>query len=654
MATTMFLATIPPETPHNRIALYGLGGSGKTQIALEYVHQRTIESDSHVFWVQGSGLLKFSEGFRSVAQHVQIPLASAETDEGGLLRSIKSWLEGPNSGNWILVVDNADNDTDFDGNNSAIAKFIPQGTKGTVIFTTRSKLVASRQGCERIEVGKMEEEDAQELFLKRVGSGYSWGEEERGALGMILASVHHLPLAIIGAAAFMIETETSPAAYWAMLQESDEQAKRLLSQQFSDIQREADEPESILGTYFITFNRITQQMPTAARLLRLISCLDRHNIPEELLRQSGLEEIDDPVEFRHAIGKLLGFSLIAIVKCEETIFYELHRLVQLPLQVYLPSKELKQARAAALKVVSRLFPQDESKQRSVGPMYIQHALAVTKDSTGRITEELCFRMGQYFHDKGSYNNAEIQFRRCIALRGKGKVYDTDNEGQRKFMLRGESSRYRAMTNMAARTFQNLRGALKRPLRPNCADTLGYMDGLALVLRDQGKYDESETMHRRTLERREKFLGPDHPDTLASTNNLAIVLQGQGKYDESETMHRRTLEQREKILGPDHPSTLASTNNLANVLQDQGKYDESETMHRRTLELWEKILGPDHPNTLASTNNLANVLQEQGKYDESETMHRRTLERRKKILGPDHPDTLTSTNNLASVLKAQRK
>jgi len=84
--------------------------------------------------VQVSGVLKFSEGFRAIAQHAQIPLASTKTDEKGFLLSVRRWFESPNSGSWILVVDNADNEADFIGNNSPIAEFIPQGINGTLIF----------------------------------------------------------------------------------------------------------------------------------------------------------------------------------------------------------------------------------------------------------------------------------------------------------------------------------------------------------------------------------------------------------------------------------------------------------------------------------------------------------------------------------------
>ncbi|CUS09267.1 unnamed protein product, partial [Tuber aestivum] len=346
----------------------------KTQIALEYVYQRASEIDCDVFWVQGSGVLKFIEGLRDIARHVRIPLASAETEQGQFLASIKRWFEGPDSGDWVLVIDNADNEEDFVGNSGPISKYLPQGQRGTLIFTTRSLQVVSWQDCETIEVGKMEEDEAQALFSKRFCSWNSLGDEEKEVVKRILDSVHHVPLAIVGAAAFMTETRTPPSTYWTIFRGSDEQAKRLLSQPFCDIQREADMTESILATYFVTFNRIAHQIPLAANLLRLIAFLDRQNIPEELLCLCGLVGMDDPIEFRRAVGKLLGFSLVTGVKCENRTFYELHRLVQLSLQLYIPAEELNRWKGTALRLVSGLFPRNWKEQRSTGSTYIPHAL----------------------------------------------------------------------------------------------------------------------------------------------------------------------------------------------------------------------------------------------------------------------------------------
>ena len=394
----------------------------KTQIALEYVHQRASDHNCNIFWVQGSGVSKFSEGFRDIALHAQIPLPSAETNETESLLSVKRWFEGPTSGNWILVIDNADNEADFVIGDSPIAKFLPQPTNGTLIFTTRSQQVASEQGWRSIEVGKMGKEEALELFSKRFRSWDNLNDEEKENVAAILGSVHHLPLAVVGLAAFMAGTATLPSACWAIFQESEEQMKCLLSWPFCEIQREVV-TASVLATHFVTFDQIKQQVPPAAELLRLMAFFNHQNIPEELLTQCGLEGMDHSANFRCAIGKLWRFSLVRIVKCGcgDKTFYDLDRLVQLSLQAYLTTRELNKGRAAALKVISRLFPQSQHEQRYICPAYIPHALAVTENSTDPTAEELGIRVALYLQDMGSYDNAETQFHRCTTLRGVQRV-----------------------------------------------------------------------------------------------------------------------------------------------------------------------------------------------------------------------------------------
>ncbi|CUS13403.1 unnamed protein product [Tuber aestivum] len=181
----------------------------------------------------------------------------------------------------------------------------------------------------------MELEEAIDLYSKRLDSWQSLGGEEKRTVSTILDSMGHVPLAVVGAAAFMAENETLPSVYWSIFQENDKRAKELLSEQFSEIQREADMTESILSTYFVTFDRITEQMPLMVKLLGLLASIDRQNIHKELLTHSGLEGMDDSLKFCRAIGKLLRFSLVTEAKLEGTTFYELHRLVQLSIQTYL-------------------------------------------------------------------------------------------------------------------------------------------------------------------------------------------------------------------------------------------------------------------------------------------------------------------------------
>ncbi|PWW80875.1 TPR-like protein [Tuber magnatum] len=624
---------------HNRVALHGLGGCGKTQIALEYVYQCSSEGHCGVFWVQGSGILKFAEGFKAIAQHVRIPRVSGEKDEEGLLRRARMWLEGPHSGDWILVIDNADNDADFIGNTGPISKFVPQGRKGTVIFTTRSRQVAVRQSCKIIKVGKMEPEEALELFSKRFDSWHSLEDEEKRAAAMILNSMDYLPLAVVGSSAFMTENGTSPTVYWSIFQENDKRARELLLERFSDIQREVD---------------MTENAPSG-KPSRLIAFFGRQNIPKELLIRSGLEGMDDSLKF------------ITEVKCEDTIFYELHRLIQLSIWAYLSMEQANQGRAAALQAISWLFPVYEYKRRNICAAYMSHEQVLTRDSSDTIAEDLVYRMGKHYLEMGSYiavNNL------AVVLRALGKYEESEVvnrhtlEGYEKSLGSDHRNTLRAVNNLALvprdlgryedSEVVNRRAleGYKKSLGSDHPDTLGAINNLAHVLQAQGRYEESEMMNRRALEWCEKVFGLDHPTALMAVNDLARVLREQARYEELERVSRCALEGLEKSLGLGHPATLMAVNNLAKAQQEQGRYGESEVMNRRALEGFEKGFGLDRPATLMTVNNLALVLQEQGRYEESEAVNRRALQGSEKCFGSDHPKTLTAVNNLAVLLREQ--
>ncbi|PUU78419.1 P-loop containing nucleoside triphosphate hydrolase protein [Tuber borchii] len=600
----------------NRIALHGLGGSGKTQIALEYAYRH--KDTRHIFWVHASSFSKFREGYMRIAREAKIPARSAtpEKNQEEMLQDVKLWLESTASRDWILLLDNADNVVDFESNNSEISKFLPQGAKGNIIFTTRSLAVAEREDCNVIEVGKVSDTEARELFSRQLKIASNLQTEDEQAVANLIDFLSHLPLAITGAAAFMLET-----------------TKRLLSSEFRVLAREADMTESILSTFFITFDRLSAQTPMAANILRLIAFLDRQNIPKDLIVQSGLEGISDSLDYRRAIGTLLGFSLVSEEQGEEV--YELHRLVQLSVHAYLSPKETSEWKGRAVEVVSTLYPEYDHGVRHMCAAYLPHALAVMEGSTGPTVDELHCRhadtqagvnnLAVVLGKLGNYTEAEKMFRR--ALEAKSGTFEE-----------------------AETLYRKVQDGRQRTLRPEHPHTLACINNLATVLDKQGKYHEAEGEYRRVLEGLEKVLGSEHPTVLTAVGNLASVLTELGQYQEAMDMFWRALEDlREKVLGAEHPDTLDTLADLASVLQELGNYEEAKEMSQRALALREKALGPEHPHTLASVNNLANLHSHLGNHQEAKALNLRALSARETHLGPDHPDTLISTANFARCL-----
>ena len=548
-------------------------------------------------------------------------------------------------------MDNADNEADFANNSSAIAKFLPHGPKGMMVVTTRSRQVANRLGCKAIKVNKMTVEEAKSLFLQRCCDVPNIEEDEDDAIMEILELLDYVPLGIVGAAAYMTETQTLAHEYLAIFKKRDQSSKDLLSQGFNDIYREGKEDmtESILSAYFITFERLRQQMPMAAQILFLTAFLDRESIPEELLLNSGLEGVEDPVQYRSAIGKLLCFSLVTKITCDASgkPAYELHSLVQLSIHAYLARQEVVTWRGLALDAVARLFPEFEHRVRGVCRTYLPHAVAVLEGSEGPLVDLLSYRISRYLCQAGSYVSAEAHIRQCIAFREESGELDAAYWARIEVLaaILRLTARYEQAEDFSHRALQGREAALG----PDHLDTLSSCAELAAIFNSRGKYDAAAEMNRRALEGRERILGPEHADVLSSMDCLVIVLGHLGRYEEAEFMSRRAIAGREKTLGLDHTDTLTGYLNLATTLRHQGKYDEAECMSRRSAEGREAILGPEHPDTLAAMSNLGLVLSAQGKYSDAEEMHRRVLSRREKVLGPNHLQTLRSLSNLDETL-----
>ncbi|KAF8241219.1 hypothetical protein K440DRAFT_665405, partial [Wilcoxina mikolae CBS 423.85] len=398
-----------PKIGHHRVALTGLGGIGKTQIALEYVY-RQVDPECHIFWVYGNSQGTFSRDYQDISTRLKIPRISDKEDE--ILLGVKHWFESDESGKWLLVLDNADNSSEFKGNRSGISRYLPQGSKGTLIVTTRSKTVASRLGCKTIDVVKMKLEESEALF-RQLHHG-SIETTDMNAVHELLRVLDYLPLAIAAASAYMKETGTLPEEYLDILNSTRASQASLLMKKFYDIRRDPqagtestdkeDMTESVLSTYHITFRRIQESCPLAANLLKLMAFLDQRAIPELFLTESGLDGAKDSLLFNEARGYLFDFSLISRDANPKT--YNIHRLVHLAMETYAfqTSEKTINWKEKALDVVSRLFPPGEYKDLATCTTYIPHALVVLRhaDKSETNSVKLFKNLGMYFMRTGQY------------------------------------------------------------------------------------------------------------------------------------------------------------------------------------------------------------------------------------------------------------
>ena len=474
-----------------------------------------------------------------------------------------------------MIVDNADELNLFynsTNNNTSLllSKYLPFNTRGAILFTTRDHRAATKYAAEQvISIEEMDDKESRELFSRSLQNKQLL-QDNTGVIKLLELLVN-LPLAIVQAAAYLNENTTTIAQYLQIYKESSDGFIQLLSEDFEDEGRYPEIKNPIITTWLISFNQIRGRDLLAADYLAFISCIKEENIPLILLPEAPL------FDKTKALGTLKGFKFVN--EQPGGVLISMHGLVHLAMRNWLKVKgEWALWNKNTLDRMDAVFPWPEHENRTFWTTLLPHAQYIIIS-----TREFNIQ------DRPRWNLLG-KLGRCFWMTGNDK--DSQEMYQQELELNEEVL------------------GKENPL------TVISMNNLAVMLSNQGKYDEAERIYPQALALSEKVLGKDHPDTLSSMNNLAGLLKNQGKYDEAEPVYRQTLALREKVLAKEHPDTLCSMNNLAALLDSQGKYDEAEPIYRQALALQEKVLGKEHPNTLISMSNLAWLLNNQGKYDEA--------------------------------------
>ena len=629
---------IKEATDTRILVVHGLGGSGKSQLVLNYVREYR-EDYSAIFWVEAGQKESIERDYLQIHRLLFDPTLSTRPDAlsvEDVVIAVKRWLHDRTERS-LLVLDSADAIDDRDNESYInLELFLPDAPTVDVIITTRHAGAAEMTTLAAVEVGEMEITEAAELFRKCAKLRSPQPAIETEVLE-IVAELGKLALAITLAGSYVAATPRLRSDIRLYLPEYHERRKQLLGMKAGTLIHRYG--ESVLSTWETSFAAVERQSAVAARLLSLLAFLNFDDIFPALFGQltSGHNLAEDATEgsdrrwqsylspgspvdqyaIEAAFAVLQTYSLIQWR--DERGGYAMHKLVHAWSQDRLEVEQQQHLSLMTLELLTGIIP-SAARNLIFGMRLVPHIMAnfaVVSDTTAASAT---------IYQKNLDSIAAVgQF-----LRGLGRWSDE----------------YEIWVFHFRKTCESV--GTKHP------STLSSMNNLAVVLSDQGKYEQAEDMSRQALGLRETVLGKEHPSTLTSMNNLASVLSNQGKYEQAEEMHRQALRLSEMVLGKEHPSTLTSMNNLASVLSNQGIYEQAEEMHRQALGLYETVLGEEHPHTLTSMNNLAAVLSRQGKYEQAEELYRQALGLRETVLGKEHPDTITTIDSLAKVLRHQGK
>ncbi|KAI8667643.1 NB-ARC domain-containing protein [Fusarium keratoplasticum] len=508
---------LPPTPGSHSAALWGLGGSGKTQIALDYAYRRCDADDEcPIFWVHADNEATFTSDYKTIGKKLGV---DERLDGPDLLDAVRDGIEAQRK--WLMVFDNADDLKLFgvgrqekgDGTkeNQSLRKYIPCASQGTVLWTSRDAHIAGTLVGPRcgIEVRSMAMDEATILLARVRDEPPIVGEVSGGAgANALLEELQCLPLAISQAGAYMRRMSMTAEQYLALLRQGQTRWE-VLKISDADRHRRPEVSNSVLETWRISTERIRVESEMSYRMLHVIAYVDSQDIPHELMTAAASRcttyNIGGETSTRYATElkvleaatRLKEFSFLSLRQTEDSgRSYEMHKLMQEAIRYGLgvrgpmkttvgkapgvksglnkPEKGEAYYSGMALQVVDGLFPPSEPTSWGRCEQYMTHAI----------------RVGEWAEVSGT----EIE-------------------------------------------------------------TSALLQRVSHFLYERGRWREKEPVDGRALDLRRDVLGEKHPDTIRSMASLASTYHQQGRYDEAEKLKDEALDLRRDVLWEKHPDTI---------------------------------------------------------------------------------------------------
>ncbi|KAF1950535.1 hypothetical protein CC80DRAFT_228667, partial [Byssothecium circinans] len=439
--------------PGARAALVGLGGVGKSQLAIQYAHSiRDASPHTFVFWVHASTRARFEEAYRDIADRLQLPGRS--DPKANVLRLVSNWLQDEANGRWMMILDNADDVNVFYPKQAhasdrscssltSLAEYMPQSRNGSILITSRNKDAAARLagGYTRIKgVSALGEDQAFQLLRNKL-------HDASGSEGAVelLCMLGYLPLAITQATAYINQhaPRVTIQDYLDEFRRSIKNRESLLNRDAGDLRRDRSASNSVVATWQLTFECVRKERRSAADLLSLMCFFNPQAIPEFALRsydrgmQKRIRRVkrvfsvpqylkdrhrsDGKKAFHDDVAVLQAYSLVSATAEKEVL--KMHPLVQHCTIAWLSSaRQVECCRMAFVELIKKEFLSNKVGDWEECKQLVPHIDTFYPGEPGDKSFDrwvsLTIDVGKLLYNKGKYNEAVIPYRRALEGREK--------------------------------------------------------------------------------------------------------------------------------------------------------------------------------------------------------------------------------------------
>jgi hypothetical protein len=560
--------------------IHGLGGTGKSTLALHYAH-RNRHRYNPIWWIPADSPASIAAGLAQLAARL-----NPYTDIAGQTSAEASawaigWLQSHPG--WLLVLDDADSP-------SGIESVLGTLSGGRHLITSR-RATGWHRVARPLPLATLPADAAADMLMQITNAG----DDDRAGAESLAAELGYLPLALEQAASYIERTAISPADYLNRLRRYP--ARMFATSADADAAGESDRERTIARVWQLSLQAITRQQPLAGEILRTLAWFAPDPIPRDLVYRLH----DDPLTVDDALALLAAYSMITLTSQSVVI----HRLVQAVARVPDPADPhrapdaINRARDRAESLLLESLPESPLFNVPGWPRWrelLPHVLALAD------------------HISPEQDTPDTA---AILLAASG-------------FLQGDGHHPQAITaaSRAVDDYQRMQG-LDDP------DTLTARSFLASAYRAAGDMSTAGPLHQRNLADCERVLGADHPDTLIARANLAYLYAWQGQPALALELHQRNLADYERVHGPDHPHTVNARANLASCYRDLGDLPRAIELHQQSVTDYARVFGTVDAETITARSNLAYAYQLAGELPRAIELHAQVLADRERLYGSDH-------------------